>query len=324
LHGEGDSFWPEQAAVAEAAEGRKPVNLIEHVLGLFSEAATKPGIMSLVGIRRENACRKDVAAYFDVLWQELEKEELVKVAGETPDSALHTAYMKIRRAMRQAQPVLLHALSGHIYLALLDGDKVARRQMKQEFKEAGPQTTPPPPPPPDQPSLFDTIMKSIDTIGITGQQAADYAAQRAATQVRGINDTTLKILRQAIQDGIEQQLGVDGLSRLIRDSFRSMSVTRAKMIASTEMNDAFSEAAIRNMKRLGVEYKQLILAPDACPICDSIESKGPIPVDEPFVDFEGEEYDRTPIHPNCRCATVGARPPEEPAAEEEDVATVAN
>jgi hypothetical protein len=136
-------------------------------------------------------------AYFDVLWTELEKLDLGKAADAAhKDSALHSAEISVRRAMRQTQPVLLHALAGHIYLALLDGDKVARRQMKEEFKEAGPQTTPPPPtPPPDEPSLYDTILKSIEKIGITGQEAADYAAQRAATQVRGINDTTLKICR---------------------------------------------------------------------------------------------------------------------------------
>jgi hypothetical protein len=302
------------------------VSLLEDVVGMITEAASKPGIMSIAGIKREKACRKDIAAYFDVLWTELEKLDLGKAADAAhKDSAVHSAEISVRRAMRQTQPVLLHALAGHIYLALLDGDKVARRQMKEEFKEAGPQTTPPPPtPPPDEPSLYDTILKSIEKIGITGQEAADYAAQRAATQVRGINDTTLKILQDAIQQGIEDQLGVDGLGRLIRATFRDMSVYRAKMIANTEMNDAFSEAAIRNMKRLGVDYKQLILAPEACPICESIVEAGPVPVDEPFVDFEGEEYDRSPIHPNCRCATVGSRPPADAVPEEDLAGTVAN
>jgi hypothetical protein len=113
------------------------VSLLEDVIGMITEAASKPGIMSLAGIKREKACRKDIASYFDVLWNELEKLDLSKAADAAhKESALHSAEISIRRAMRQTQPVLLHALAGHIYLALLDGDKVARRQMKQEFKEA--------------------------------------------------------------------------------------------------------------------------------------------------------------------------------------------
>jgi hypothetical protein len=298
------------------------VNLLEGIVALLTEAATKPGVMSLVGIKRVNSCEKDLRVYFDQLWLDLRKLDWGEAKSETGAQSLE---LDIRRALRSESPFLLRVLSGHIYLALLDGDKVARRQMKEEFKEAGPQAIPPPPgPPPDEPTLYDTILKAIEKIGITGLEAAEYAARRAAMQIKGINDTTLKLLQDAIKRGIEEQLGVEGLGRFIRSELRNMSVYRAKMIANTEMNDAFSEAAIRNMKRLGVEYKQLILAPEACPICTSIKDAGPVPVDQPFVDSDGMEYDRTPIHPNCRCATVGSRPPVEEAPEEEDAATVAN
>lgn len=60
-----------------------------------------------------------------------------------------------------------------------------------------------------------------------------------------------------------------------------------------------------------VFYKELVAEPDACDICQSIADAGPVPVDEPFVDDEGNEYDSSPIHQNCNCSTLAAAPPDD-------------
>src|SRR5512146_2794803 len=130
------------------------MGLLQKVVQLLTESAYKPGIMSLVGIRRERQCAADLKGYFDQLWKEIGPLGLGGIAkAGHKEAAVQTAELEIRRALRQANPLLIHVLSGHIYLALLDGDKVARRQMKQDFKEASPV---PPTPPPEPPTLFQT------------------------------------------------------------------------------------------------------------------------------------------------------------------------
>jgi hypothetical protein len=49
-----------------------------------------------------------------------------------------------------------------------------------------------------------------------------------------------------------------------------------------------------------------VLAPDPCEICIENDDAGAIPIDELFPSGDL----RTPFHPNCRCAVVGARPEE--------------
>ncbi len=97
-----------------------------------------------------------------------------------------------------------------------------------------------------------------------------------------------------------------GTARLITAALDDMTTARAQMIATTEMNAAMSEAAIQKMMRLGIAYKQWILGPNPCEICQGNEDAGAIEVDEEFP--SGDE--RPPAHPNCECAVTGVRAPE--------------
>lgn len=152
------------------------------------------------------------------------------------------------------------------------------------------------------------VGETIDDL--PSEEAAKIAKQHAAEAVVGIDAQTLKLYQDAVETAITEQLAPQGLSQLLRQVSDDMVKTRADVIARTEMADAFGEATMQKLDREQIEYKQLIPSPGACPLCLSIVAAGPIPIGEPFLDDDGEEHDRSPIHPNCRCATVGARPPE--------------
>ena len=175
----------------------------------------------------------------------------------------------------------------------------------EKRKGAGVDVVMPPFAIPKDPKRMRPASDAIDQLGETGQAAADWAATHSAELVVGIDQPTLEKMQAAVAQGISQRLGVPGTARLIRSTVEDMTVKRSQMIASTEMNSAFSEAALRKMERLGIEYKQIILAPDACEICTKNAADDPIPVDEAYASGDL----RSPFHPNCRCAVVPSRPP---------------
>jgi hypothetical protein len=272
-----------------------------HILTNLAEAMTRPGLMSVVGVRREKICTRDLKRYFRLLGERVEAAELGKLATvDHKDAALSAANLKLAQITRALQPMLLQVLSTNLYAAILEGDKLTI--LKESVGAVPPAALPPLPPNPPEATVTPTGL-----LGLSGQEAAAWASLYSSELVTGIDQTTRNLLRDAIETGIEDKLGVDGLAKLIREVIDGMTTRRSELIASTEMNAAFSEAALRKMRRLNTTYKRLILAPGACPICSAAEAKGPIPIDEPFTD-DGDQ--RTPLHPYCRCATVGARAPE--------------
>jgi SPP1 gp7 family putative phage head morphogenesis protein len=267
------------------------------------ERMTRPGLLGLAGKTMEKRCRQELETYFRHLSREILGLNLENVVEHvTKETALHAVQLKLHNTLRHRQPVLKAILEVNLADAMLKGDRV------HHFAEA---TQPTPPdsiiPPADSGDLGS---EEIDQLGLSGQAAADWAEQNAARLVTGIDETTVNLLSSAISTGIEEQMGVDGTGRLIRQVLDDMSVSRARTIAITEMNGAFSEAALQKMLRLGIEYKRWILSPDACPICQDNADQGAIAVGEDF--DSGDE--RPPAHPNCRCAVVGARSPDEEAA----------
>jgi hypothetical protein len=257
------------------------VNMLTDILNLVTETMAKPSLLGAVGKRIERKAKDDLASYFRLLRKDILELDIAPLM--TQDSAIardHVA-MFVQRVTRNLTPSLLSILKINIYEAMMLSDKQAVIIIKEDAT-------------------------GLDRLGLTGQQAADYAAKHAGEAVTGINNTTRDRIADAIAEGITEQLGVDGTGRLLRNLMDDMTVTRANMIATTEMNDAMSEAQMQKMNRIGVKYKRVILAPDPCDICIENEDAGAIPIDELFPSGDM----RTPFHPNCRCAVVGARPEE--------------
>lgn len=259
------------------------------------ERAGRPGLIGLAGMACEKRCERQMRGYFRKLHDDiiaLKLEEIV-ASGATADIAAHTAEVRVSNVLRNNRALLLGILVTNIYHTALVADKT------NVMAEA------------DKQKQINVELSKLDKLGLSGQEAAQYAAKYAAGLVSGIDRTTQKIIADIIRKSVVDMLGVPGTAKQIRLSLANMSKNRATLIARTEMNQTWSWAALQKMSREGVEYKQLIVHPDEllCPICSSIADAGPVPVDDPFVDDEGEEYDSSPIHPNCRCATTGAPPP---------------
>lgn len=259
---------------------------LAEVLTKIVEAAAKPGVMSLAGQAMEKKMSKALGIYFRAVGRALTPRLKKLAKKDNAETARHEALLLSNQVIRRYSHTLLHILASHIMEAMNKADK------QTVMHEAEPDVS---------------LDATADKLGLSGQEAADYAAEEAAKQVQGINATTAQRYADAVATAIEDELGVSGLSQLLREITDDMSTSRAEAIATTEIGDAFGEAALRKLKREDIAGKQLIPSPDACEICMSIVEAGPVPVDEPFVDDDGEEYDRSPIHVRCRCATVGAR-----------------
>lgn len=260
------------------------------------ETARRPGLLGLAGQVIERRCQRELAAYFRKLGSSIRSLHLESLAeSDNAEVARHTAEMRLGNVLRTHQPLLRSILETNGRAAQVIA------WMSDDFSEADAGKKPPP--------NFVATNAAMDRLGITGRQAAEYAAQYAAQSVAGIDATTSRIVADIIQRGILERLGVPGTARALREAIDGMTGGRARLIASTEMNDAMSQATLEKLFRNGAQYKQLIASPDACDECLAIAEAGPVPLGD---SFEGDEdtYDRTPIHPGCRCATTGARPPE--------------
>lgn len=100
--------------------------------------------------------------------------------------------------------------------------------------------------------------------------------------------------------------------RLLNSRAETVAHTES-MRASNEGQSALWDQATEVGLLTGDEQKAWIATPDkhVCPICADMEGVT-VGLDEPF-DFDGEEVDVPPGHPNCRCTIglVGARAPVE-------------
>ena len=246
---------------------------------LLTEAANRPGIMSLAGLKAENDCRKDVALYFKMLKAMIVPLHLERLTDKK--TARHVAEMQVGQVVRRNTDYLQTVLRSNYEEAW----QVAYKQTK--IHEA------------------DSPLTVGPASGRLLSNAADYAAEQAAKQVVGINQTTVDAIADTVANAIELQMSPADLSRDLQDLLTGWTKDRADMVARTEMAAAFGDAAVSRLSDDGIEYMQLILSPGACPICEDIADDGPVRVSDGFAGG----YDSSPIHPNCRCATVGSRPP---------------
>jgi hypothetical protein len=208
---------------------------IAEALHKFIEMVQRPGLLGLVGQRRERACARDLSAYFRLLGAKLPLDVMSQLAdGMNVETAKHATEMMVMNVLRNMRPMLTEVLTHHMATAYAEGWKTTR------FVEA------------------DVTGDSLDQLGATGQQAADYAAQTAGTLITDLDANTLSRLQVVVAEAIEERLGVDVLARNIRSEVMDMSVNRARSIATTEMNKAMSQAALDKLDGMGVQYKQWI------------------------------------------------------------------
>jgi SPP1 gp7 family putative phage head morphogenesis protein len=104
-----------------------------------------------------------------------------------------------------------------------------------------------------------------------------------------------RILAQGIADGRNPR----DLARLINDRVDKIGITRARMLARTEIISAHAEASLNSYEEAGLEgvnvKAEVLTAGDdrVCEICADLEDGGPYSMDE--------ARGLIPAHPNCRC-----------------------
>lgn len=267
---------------------------ITESLVAFLEKAQRPGLLGLVGKTVQKRCTKDLKEYFTALGKrivEMRLESLAEPGREiSAEHARHAVAMRMHNLLRSRQPLLKALLHVNIVEAISQANKmslVAEADTGDEETEIPAEVLP------------------TDYVGMTADQAATYAAQKVDTLITGLDQTSLDAIGDAVSTGISDRLGVPGTAKLIKNAVDGMSSYRAEMIASTEMNDAMSQAFLKKLVRNAIEYKQWILGPNACEICEQNAEESPIPIDEDFPSGD----DAPPAHPNCVCALAGARAP---------------
>lgn len=283
------------------------------MIAALIEKLRRPALLGLVGKKLERQCRADLAGYFRHLGKAVKALHLGNlVEGNTKETAIHAVEMKLHNVLRLNRPLLKTILAANLTEGVLAGYKADVMHEADSTDTTGDTTIPP--------DILQVIADDVlagkpldaaelDYLGLTGQAAADWAEAHAGDLITGIDATTSDLIAQAIATGIEEQLGPQGTADLLTELLDTMSSSRAFTIARTEMNAAFSQAALDKMSAIGLEYKRWILSPDACPICEDNADDGAIPLDDEFSSGD----DSPPAHPNCRCAVVGARAPEEAA-----------
>lgn len=266
---------------------------VNETLADFLEKAQRPGLLGLVGKTVQRRCTSDLKTYFRALGTrviEMRLESLAEPGRDvTAEHAGHAVGMRMHNLLRSRQPLLKALLHTNIVEAITQANKIS---LLAEADDSGDEILP-----------IETPV--TDYIGWTGEEAAAYAAEHVNELITGIDATSLQAIADAVSTGISERLGVPGTARLIKDVVEGMSTSRAEMIASTEMNDAMSQAFLKKLVMNAIDYKQWILGPNPCAECEENAAEGAIPVDDEFPSGD----DAPPAHPNCICAVAGARAP---------------
>jgi SPP1 gp7 family putative phage head morphogenesis protein len=110
--------------------------------------------------------------------------------------------------------------------------------------------------------------------------------------LKGIGDTTINRMGNAIASGVAQGLPARSIARdinaYVRDSARAMT------IATTETNRAYNMAALDQYAASGTKQWEWMAYDDACPDCKELEGEFDITNSQP----------PPPLHPNCRCSVA--------------------
>ena len=139
--------------------------------------------------------------------------------------------------------------------------------------------------------------------------AREWARQYAGQLINDLNETTARVLREAIAGWIDNELTYDDLLKEIGDAFGP---ERAERIASTEITRAYANGSRLGWQQSGVITEMTwATAQDerVCPICGALEGQVVKVEGGQFVHpgGEGKErwagtvYPEPPAHVRCRC-----------------------
>lgn len=144
-------------------------------------------------------------------------------------------------------------------------------------------------------------------------RAVAYIGNHGASVVAGIDDESKSQLRTILASATENGRSYNWLARAIRQKFNDFSTKRAKLIAVTELGNAYQEGNMivaRDLLALGLPMqKRWLTVGDerVDPDCQANADQEWIAVDEAF----SSGADRPLAHPRCRCVLQFRRKPSE-------------
>jgi SPP1 gp7 family putative phage head morphogenesis protein len=123
---------------------------------------------------------------------------------------------------------------------------------------------------------------------------------RAFAELEGVTQAMATKMSQSIASGVIEGKGMRQIAReLVRD-VNGIGLTRARMIARTEVISAHAEASLNAYTEAGVQGVKVLAefqtAGDSkvCPRCQALEDMPPTTIEK--------AQGMIPVHPNCRCA----------------------
>jgi hypothetical protein len=155
--------------------------------------------------------------------------------------------------------------------------------------------------------LFDMNVDLGGEFALTNTEAAKWAATYVYDLIRGIDQTTLEAMRNAISTFVSTPgYTIGDVMDLL--PFNS---ERARRVAVTEITRAYAEGnqlaagalaeqfpGVRVTKRWYTNQDDRV-----CEVCGPLGDQEPIDQDESWTTVDGDELENPPAHVNCRCWT---------------------
>ena len=124
------------------------------------------------------------------------------------------------------------------------------------------------------------------------------AYTRTFSELKGITDAMDQQISRVLAEGLGSGAGPLDIARSINNRVDKIGITRARMLARTEVINAHADATLNTYKEAGLEgvdvVAEWLTAVDACPECVALEEQGPYSIEQ--------ARGMIPVHPNCRCA----------------------
>jgi len=159
------------------------------------------------------------------------------------------------------------------------------------------------------------VQMTVGPNGIYDRKVINILLTKNLTGLKGITDEMNKGISQSLAKGILNGEGFPEMSQRITDKVQGIGITRAELLARTEVQEAANQAAKTRYEQAGIEYAQWLTAHDDRVSEQDIPRDGIIfelaqGIDEGFL--PGQNYQKNPdkpatippSHPNCRCAII--------------------
>lgn len=140
--------------------------------------------------------------------------------------------------------------------------------------------------------------------------ALQFLYTRNFNELQGITEVMNQQISRELAEGFSQGQNPRVVARAITDRVEKIGITRANVLAQTEIIRAHSEATLNRYERLGVGnvtiQAEWSTAGDdrVCPICEALEGQV-FTIEEArsgSFSFDGSQFAiRPPAHPRCRC-----------------------